>query len=223
MSLLGKVSLIFVLNLVFFGFLQKFHWHFLLPYLIKVLHRTMILLRISRNNLKNQRLYFLMGYYSVRINIKERTRKIPLTMALGGILFIFTIVYFTINFHIGYIIYYVDSYYLTDRDIAPEILCIMRIIAYIAAIIISIFIMRIVLYKEVFPKYGSKTLFIYMYHTFIVLSLRSLIAKGYLPQNEIILLFYTIAILIGLILLSKISFFTFLMNPITYISKKHHE
>ena len=167
--------------------------------------------------------YFLMGYYSVQINIKERIKKIPLTMALGGILFIFTIVYFTINFHIGYIIYYVDSYYLTDRDIAPEILCIMRIIAYKAAIIISIFIMRIVLYKEVFPKYGSKTLFIYMYHTFIVLSLRSLIAKGYLPQNEIILLFYTIAILIGLILLSKISFFTFLMNPITYISKKHHE
>ena len=167
--------------------------------------------------------YFLMGFYSARINIKEYIIKIPLAMAILGILSIYTIIYFNVNFHIGYIIYYADSYYWTDPVIAPGILCLLRITAYILCIIISVFIMRIVLYKEIFPEYGSKTLFIYMYHTFIVLALRSLISKGYLPQNEIILLFYTIAILIGLILLSKISFFTFLMNPITYISKKHHE
>ncbi len=167
--------------------------------------------------------FFLLGYYSARINIKESIKKVPLAIAFVGILSFFIIIYCTINFHIGYIIYYLDSYYLTDRVIAPEVLCMMRIIAYIAAVIISIFIMRIIQHRIIFSEYGSKTLFIYMYHTFIVLSLRSLISKGYLPQNEIILLFYTIAILIGLILLSKISFFTYLMNPITYISKKRHE
>ncbi len=167
--------------------------------------------------------YFMLGYYSCRINIKETIKKIPLIVSLLGITIIFITIYLTINFNIGYIIYYETSYYWTDPVIAPEILCLSRIIAYILAIIISVFIMRIVLYKNVFPQYGSKTLFIYMYHTFIVLALRSLIAKGYLPQDEIILLFYTIAILIGLILLSKVSFFTFLMNPITYISKKRHE
>ena len=168
--------------------------------------------------------YFLMGYYSYRINIKERIIKIPFIVSLVGIITIFLSIYFTINYNIGYIIYYETSYYWKDPVIAPEILCLSRIVAYISCIIISVFIMRIVLYKTIFPEYGSKTLFIYMYHTFIVLALRSLIAKGYLPQNEIILLFYTIAILIGLLLLSKITFFTFLMNPITYIQrhKKQH-
>lgn len=163
--------------------------------------------------------YFLMGYYSVRIDIKGIVKKLPLTMAVLGLVFIFAIIYFAINYHIGYVIYYVDSYYWTDPALAPGIFCLFRITAYISCIIISVFIMRIVLYKTVFPEYGSKTLFIYMYHTFIVLALRSFIAKGYLPQNEIILLIYTTAILIGLLLLSKIPFFTFLMNPITYIQK----
>lgn len=163
--------------------------------------------------------YFLMGYYSVRIDIKGIVKKLPLTIALLGIVFIFAIIYFAINYHIGYVIYYVDSYYWTDPALAPGVFCLLRVTAYISCIIISVFIMRIVLYKTVFPEYGSKTLFIYMYHTFIVLALRSFIAKGYLPQNEIILLIYTIAILIGLLLLSKIPFFTFLMNPITYIQK----
>ena len=167
--------------------------------------------------------YFLMGYYSVRINIKEKVKKLPLTFALLGIVLSFSLFYFAINYRIGYIIYYLDSYYWTDPALAPGIFCLLRIIVYISCIIISIFIMRIILFKTIFPEYGSKTLFIYMYHTFIILALRSLISKSYLPQNEVILLFYAIAILFGLILLSKISFFTFLMNPITYIFKKRHE
>lgn len=166
--------------------------------------------------------YFLMGYYSYRINIKERIKRIPLLLSLIGLLSIFIIISYAINFDIWYILYYEASYYMTDPIVAPNILCISRIIAYISAIISSVFIMRIVLCKNVFHQYGSKTLFIYMYHTFIVLALRSLIAKGYLPQNEFILLSYTIAIIIGLLLLSKIPFFTFLMNPITYI-QRHKE
>ena len=163
--------------------------------------------------------YFLMGYYSARIDIKEKVKKLPLSISLLGIALVFAIIYFAINYHIGYIIYYVDSYYWTDPALAPGVFCLLRIIAYISCMIISIFIMRIVLCKNVFSQYGSKTLFIYMYHTFIVLALRSLITKGYLPQNEFILLSYTIAIIIGLLLLSKIPFFTFLMNPITYTQR----
>ena len=168
--------------------------------------------------------YFLLGYYSVRIDIKGIVKKLPLSISLLGVVLIFAIIYLAVNYHIGYIIYYVDSYYWTDPALAPGVFCLLRIIAYISCVIISVFIMRIVLHKTIFPQYGSKTLFIYMYHTFIVLALRSIIAKGYLPQNEVILLIYTIAILIGLLLLSKIPFFTFLMNPITYIQryKKQH-
>lgn len=170
--------------------------------------------------------YFILGYYSYQINIKERIKKIPLLISVIGIMSIFIFIYYAINYNICYIIYYEASYYLKDPGISPEVFCLSRMVAYISAIIISIIIMRIVLYKNVFPQYGSKTLFIYMYHTFIVLALRSIIAKGYLPQNEIILFFYAIAILVGLLILSRISFFTFLMNPISYIQrhkKKHND
>lgn len=166
--------------------------------------------------------YFLMGYYTAKINIKETINKIPLSISIISLLATFVLIYFSINYNIGYIFYYEASYYWTDPVIAPGILCVSRIIAYISAIVISIFIMRIILYIKIFPEYGSKTLFIYMYHTFIVLSLRSLISKGYMPQNEIILLLYSIAIVYGLILLSKISFFNILMNPFTYFNNKSH-
>lgn len=163
--------------------------------------------------------FFLIGYYSSRINIKQLIQKIPFAISLAGILSFIIVIYYTINYDIWYVLYYGTSYYMTDPNVPPEILFLSRIIANISAIIISVFIMRIVLYKNIFPEYGSKSLFIYMYHTFIVLALRLVIAKGYLPQDEIILLIYTIAILIGLLLLSKIPFFIFLMNPITYIQR----
>ena len=170
--------------------------------------------------------YFLIGYYSARINIKNYIKKIPLSVSLIGIMAIFIIIFYYINYYIGYIIYYETSYYITDRIITPEFLCLSRIIAYFSAVIISIFVMRIFVFINVFPEYGSKTLFIYMYHTFIVLALRSLINKGYLPQNELLLLFYSIVTLWGLILLSRIAFFSFLMNPISNIQnyiKQHSD
>jgi fucose 4-O-acetylase-like acetyltransferase len=165
--------------------------------------------------------YFLMGYYSSQINIKEIIKRIPLFISLIGIVSIFFIIYFAFNFNICYVVYYETSYYLKDLGISSGVLFLSRIIALIISVIISVFIMRMVLYKKIFPEYGSKTLFIYMYHTFIVLTFRYFVAKYYLPQNEIILLLYAIAILIGLILLSRYSFFTYLMNPFTYINNKY--
>ena len=161
--------------------------------------------------------YYLMGYYSVQYNIKDKIKKIPLFVSLIGIITIFAIIYIFINYNIGYIIYYEMNYYLVDFKTSPLILCIDRIIVYISAIIISILIMRVVLYTNVFSSYGSTTLFIYMYHTFIILSLRSLISNNFIPQNVILLLIYTILILFSLISLSNISFLRYLMNPITYI------
>ena len=161
--------------------------------------------------------YFIMGYYSVLFNIKDNIKKIPLFVSFIGIVTIFAIIYVFINYNIGYIIYYETNYYLVDFKTAPLILCIDRIIVYISAIIISILIMRVVLCANIFSSYGSTTLFIYMYHTFIVLSLRSLILNNFIPQNMILLLIYTILILIGLIYLSNISFLRYLMNPITCI------
>lgn len=164
--------------------------------------------------------YFIMGYYSVQLDIKETIKKIPFIISVIGLLCIFITIYFTVNYNIGYILYYEISYYWTDPYVSPEFLCLSRVLAYFSAIVISIFIMRIVVDNNILSKYGSKTLFIYMYHTFIVLGLRSVISKGYFWENEIILIVYTICIIVFLLLLSHIKFFNILMNPLTYFFRK---
>ena len=164
--------------------------------------------------------YFMLGYYSATINVKEAIKKFPLFLSIIGIIAIFIIICFAFNYNIGFIIYYELNYFYKDSVVAPEILCLSRILAYISAIIISILIMRIVANHNILSKYGSKTLFIYMYHTFIILALRNVISRGYLCENEILLILYTTSIILFLLFLSKISIFTMLLNPITYNFKK---
>ena len=81
--------------------------------------------------------------------------------------------------------------------------------------------MRIILAWGCFPKFGRNTLFIYMYHTFFVLSLRLLIARGYIPENEVLLFIYSIAIIFVLVHLSNVKFFIILMNPFSSFYDKY--
>ena len=95
-------------------------------------------------------------------------------------------IFFFFNFDIANILYYDTPYYKYTPEISPLVLSLSRCSEYLAAIAISFIFMRINLNKCILSQYGSSTLFIYMYHTFIILGLRSLIYENYLWQNEII-------------------------------------
>lgn len=164
--------------------------------------------------------YFLLGYYSIKIDIKSRIMRLPVYDAFAGIVIIFFLFYFLLNFDIGYIIYCHVSFFGDYTQISPFYLFIFRGLVYISAIIISIFIMRIALSYDVFPQLGKKTLFIYMYHSFIVLAFRFLITHGYIAGNEFLLIGYTIFIIVFLIVLSKVRFFNILMNPVSFLIEK---
>lgn len=77
--------------------------------------------------------------------------------------------------------------------------------------------MRLVPTRASLAHWGSITLFIYIYHTFIIEMLRWAIKHGYFPQTEWILIVMSVIITIGLILLSHIKFFNILLNPVSYI------
>ena len=94
-----------------------------------------------------------------------------------------------------------------------------RLGVYATSVMISLILMRIVDAWKFFPQYGSKTLFIYMYHTFIVLGLRLLIEKRLIIENELLLFLYTLAIIAGLVLLSEMRFWVILMTPFSYIKE----
>lgn len=165
--------------------------------------------------------YFFMGFLSFHVNFKYICQRIPLYLAFALLLTIVFIFFIHIDFNICYIIYYNATYYRTDPYIPAAILCMARCGSYLVFTITSILLMRIILAWGCFPKYGRKTLFIYMYHTFFVLSLRLLIARGYIPENEVLLFIYSIAIILVLVHLSNVKFFTILMNPFSSFYDKY--
>ena len=59
------------------------------------------------------------------------------------------------------------------------------------------------------------TLIIYLYHTFAINVLDALVARGYLPQNEVLLIAYAALITLGLVLLSRVKALNVLMNPVS--------
>ena len=64
-------------------------------------------------------------------------------------------------------------------------------------------------------RWGRLTLFIYLYHTFAINVLDTLVACGYLPQNEVLLIAYAVLITLGLVLLSRVKALNVLMNPVS--------
>lgn len=62
---------------------------------------------------------------------------------------------------------------------------------------------------------GRLTLFIYLYNTFAINVLDALVARGYLPQNEVLLIAYAVLITLGLVLLSRVKALNVLMNPVS--------
>ena len=164
-------------------------------------------------------LYFLLGLYSANVDVKNICRKIPLPVALLSLFSIITIIYIYFNYNIGYVIYYDTSYFLPGSSFSSGVLCMARLGVYATSVMISLILMRIVDAWKFFPQYGSKTLFIYMYHTFIVLGLRLLIEKRLIIENELLLFLYTLAIIAGLVLLSEMRFWVILMTPFSYIKE----
>ena len=132
----------------------------------------------------------------------------------------FSLLFFLFNYSIDCFVYMDRSYYQPSISYSSIYLFVARCTLYLLATTMSVLIMRLVLLRGVFPQLGSKTLFIYMYHTFIVLALRLLITKGYVMQDNILLFLYSIAIVVFLVYMSRFAFFTILLNPFSFIINK---
>lgn len=164
--------------------------------------------------------FFMMGYYSVNIDWKRFCSIISPSFAIVTVLLFFSLLFFLFNYSIDCFVYMDRSYYQPSISYSSIYLFVARCTLYLLATTMSVLIMRLVLLRGVFPQLGSKTLFIYMYHTFIVLALRLLITKGYVMQDNILLFLYSIAIVVFLVFLSRFAFFTILLNPFSFIINK---
>ena len=159
--------------------------------------------------------FFFLGYYSAEIDIKKYLSKIPIIIPLITIISALLIICQFFNYPLNYVLACSKSYWF-NSTISPLILCSGRIIVIIFATIISIMVIRIVKVNQSMSNWGTKTMIIYVYHSFVVSALRIIVARGIIPQNEYFLFLYAILITMGLLCMSRFKLFNIIMNPFSF-------
>ena len=158
--------------------------------------------------------FFFMGYYSTDIDVKRFVAQIPIAVSIAVLASSFLILYFVLNKNISFITNCSSSYWSVPT-ISPILRCLARGILLIVATTIGAMVMRLVPTKESLARWGSMTLVIYIYHSFIITALRAIISHGNLPHDIISLFVYANAITFGLIFIARFKFFTMLLNPVS--------
>ena len=157
--------------------------------------------------------FFYLGYYSYKIDIKKIINKIPFVLSWTIPLLIFLFIFFCLNIDLQFL--NGKSYFWALKE--SVFTCMWARIAMMAsAMVLSVMTMRMMLNKTIFPKWGEKTLFIYIFHTFIIDIIRLLIKKGYMGNHECLLFLYSIVILVFLGIISKYKFSNAILNPVSY-------
>ena len=146
-----------------------------------------------------------------------RTKSVgPYFILIAG----FGFYYFCLNENVNIVLTCRRSYW-SKPEVSPIILCLARCLLIISAIVISIMIMRIVPQKHQIARWGSCTLFIYMYHTFFVRSFRygvnSGIIPNFIPDNELLLIIIAVALTLALAYFSRYKLPKIIINPFSYL------
>lgn len=163
--------------------------------------------------------FFFMGYYSTKTDIRKYINKVPLSLALFVIVSVLFFFYFCLNENINFILTCRLSYW-SRPEVSPILRCVYRCILLVSAMIISIMIMRIVPLNQQIAKWGANTLFIYMYHSFLIRAFRLGVKCGLIPQNEWLLIVYALLFTISLAYLSRNKHLNLILNPISYIKER---
>ena len=163
--------------------------------------------------------FFFIGYYAKNIDVKKYVVKIPLLLAVGVSLACFLVYYLILNYNISFILCGKTPYCAVTGFSLFE-LCLARGIFLISAIITGLMLMRFTPTKPtIFSQWGKITLFIYVYHIFVVDIFRYAVKHNLLPQNEWLLIISSVFIIAGLIILSRVKALNILLNPISYFKQ----
>lgn len=158
--------------------------------------------------------FFVLGYYSVDVDVRKAIDRIPPVVAAAVLLGAFCVLYFVLNRSLTLV--HDGSYPYWSSDASRTMLRFAGRCVFIpASLVLGAMVMRLVPTHATLARWGRLTLFIYLYHTFAINVLDALVARGYLPQNEVLLIAYAALITLGLVLLSRVKALNVLMNPVS--------
>lgn len=158
--------------------------------------------------------FFVMGYFSVDYNIKEKINKIHIVYPLSFMFVLFVLLYFVYT-NLDYV-HHCSFTYWTD-DTAHTILRLgLRCIFLPVAIFLCLSVMRLVPSNNVIAKWGSATMFIFIYHSFALRGiLFPLTVSNAIMQHPVMLFVHAVIVTACMIILSRSKFLNMLMNPIS--------
>ena len=165
--------------------------------------------------------FFVMGYFSSDIDIRKYINKVPSALAVLVLIVTFTFFFFCFGDKDLVFVHHCKSSFWSCDFQHTMLRFVTRCIYVPTAIILSLFVMRLVPTNKVLARWGSVTLFIFIYHTFAINVLLELTRRGYLPQNEVLLFVYAGIITFGLLYLSHYKLLNILLNPISFYTRNH--
>lgn len=167
--------------------------------------------------------FFILGFYSNKIDIKKMLGKIPIIIALLWFLLFAFLICIKFNTNLDYVTYNTHSYWRSP--IKPIIMNFeIRSLYLLMAALLGVMFMRLSLAikSNMISKWGRLTLFIYIWHSFLVKIVAFLISKGFIPNNCFLLFIYSIIVFTLLLSISNIQIFNIIQNPISWIVPKNN-
>ena len=163
--------------------------------------------------------FFTLGYYSTSFDIRKYINKIPIILSIAVLICSWCLLFFMFNkdlsfIHHGSIPYWANSFSHTMKRFFA------RCVFLPYSILLGAMVIRIIPNNTILARWGNVTMFIYIYHSFVVNILHVLIRKNIIPQNEILLFAYALITTFGLLFLSRSKILNALLNPISFIYNK---
>lgn len=160
--------------------------------------------------------FFVIGYFSFDIDIRKYIDKVPSFMAVLVLIAVFVFFFFYFGDKDLVLVHHCKTSFWSYDFHHTVLRFVARCIYVPTAIFLSLFVMRLVPTNKMLAKWGSVTLFIFIYHTFAINVLLELTKRGYVPQNELLLFVYAGIITFGLLYLSHFKPLNILLNPVSY-------
>ena len=159
--------------------------------------------------------FFITGFYSTEIDVKEKLSRIPIGWCIFFFLLVFAIFYYFLNFNLSWLLSAGQHYW---DSIPPMWMRIVSRIIYLPfAFGACVCSCRLIKTNQWFSKWGGQTMFIYIYHPYILDVIKFYVRDGKIDSCGASLYLYAVGVIAVLLLLSKIKFFHKLLNPLSKV------
>lgn len=168
--------------------------------------------------------FFVLGYYSVEFDFLKYLNRIPYMLAMGILFAPFLIMYLGVIHIPGPVLWGAVPYWSGDRiQFQYTIIDLTwRLFFLLSAIILSIMFIRIVPKSSNIGRWGRTTLFVFVYHMFLINILNDLINRNCILSTNTLLFLYAVAIILVLLFLSRSKIINMSLNPISSIISVFH-